>query len=205
MSVSVFEGNTGDPKTLLPQVEKVRKGFGLDRLVLAGDRGMISNIQVEALRQLDGVDWITALKSGAIARLAEGGHLQLDLFDERNLISFTHADYPGERLIEGLLLLRRGAGGEGEGGLAGARAAGPHRVADDGGQMREQAREAHRGRPVGQRARVHLGERRLRAPSRADGVGEACGIRVGLVLEGERLRHGEAMLRMDASIMCHCT
>ena len=99
VSVSVFEGNTGDPKTLLPQVEKVRKGFGLDRLVLAGDRGMISNIQVEALRQLDGVDWITALKSGAIARLAEGGHLQLDLFDERNLISFTHADYPGERLI----------------------------------------------------------------------------------------------------------
>ena len=77
----------------------MRKGFGLDRLVLVGDRGMISNVQVEALRRLDGVDWITALKSGAIAKLAEGGHLQLDLFDERNLISFTHADYPNERLI----------------------------------------------------------------------------------------------------------
>jgi hypothetical protein len=99
VSVSVFEGNVGDPKTLLPQVEKVRTGFGLDRLVMVGDRGMISNIQVEAMRQLDGVDWITALKSGAIARLAEAGHLQLDLFDERNLISFTHPDYPGERLI----------------------------------------------------------------------------------------------------------
>ena len=99
VSVSVFEGNVGDPKTLLPQIEKVRTSFGLDRLVLAGDRGMISNIQVEALRQLEGVDWITALKNGAIAKLAEGGHLQLDLFDERNLISFTHADYPGERLI----------------------------------------------------------------------------------------------------------
>lgn len=99
VSVSVFEGNTGDPKTLLPQVEKVRKSFGLDRMVLAGDRGMISNIQIEALAKLDGVDWITALKSGAIARLAEGGHLQLDLFDERNLISLTHPDYPGERLI----------------------------------------------------------------------------------------------------------
>ena len=99
----MFEGNTGDPpgdpKTLLPQVEKVRKSFGLDRMVLAGDRGMISNIQIEALAKLDGVDWITALKSGAIARLAEGGHLQLDLFDERNLISLTHPDYPGERLI----------------------------------------------------------------------------------------------------------
>jgi hypothetical protein len=99
VSVCVFEGNTGDPKTLLPQVEKVRKSFGLDRMVLAGDRGMISNVQIEALAKLDGVDWITALKSGAIARLAEGGHLQLDLFDERNLISLTHEDYPGERLI----------------------------------------------------------------------------------------------------------
>jgi transposase len=99
VSVSVFEGNVGDPKTLLPQVEKVRTSFGLDRLVMVGDRGMISNIQVEAMRQLEGVDWITALKSGAIARLAEAGHLQLDLFDERNLISFTHPDYPGERLI----------------------------------------------------------------------------------------------------------
>jgi len=99
VSTSVFEGNTADPKTLLPQVEKVKRSFGLDRLVMAGDRGMISNIQIEAMRQLDGVDWITALKSGAIARLAEGGHLQLDLFDERNLISLTHEDYPGERLI----------------------------------------------------------------------------------------------------------
>jgi hypothetical protein len=99
VSVEVFEGNTGDPKTLLPQVEKVRKSFGLDRMVLAGDRGMISNVQIEALARLDGVDWITALKSGAIARLAEGGHLQLDLFDERNLITLSHEDYPGERLI----------------------------------------------------------------------------------------------------------
>jgi len=88
-----------DPKTLLAQVEKVKTSFGLDRLVMAGDRGMISNVQIEAMRKLDGVDWITALKSGAIAKLAEGGHLQLDLFDERNLISFTHADFPGERLI----------------------------------------------------------------------------------------------------------
>ncbi len=99
VSVSVFEGNVGDPKTLLPQVEKARTRFGLDRLVLVGDRGMISNIQVDAMRRMEGVDWITALKSGAIAKLADGGHLQLDLFDERNLISFTHPDYPNERLI----------------------------------------------------------------------------------------------------------
>jgi hypothetical protein len=99
VSVSVFEGNTVDSETLLCQVEKVKTAFGLDRLVMVGDRGMICNVQVEALRQLEGVDWITALKSGAIARLAEGGQLQLDLFDERNLIAFTHPDYPGERLI----------------------------------------------------------------------------------------------------------
>jgi transposase len=99
VSVSVFEGNTGDPKTLLPQVEKVKKDFGIGRLVMTGDRGMISNVQIDAMRKLDGVDWITALKSGAIAKLADAGHLQLDLFDERNLISLTHDDYPGEQLV----------------------------------------------------------------------------------------------------------
>jgi hypothetical protein len=99
VSVSVFEGNTGDPRTLLGQVEKARKSFGLDRIVMVGDRGMISNVQIDAIAKLDGVDWITALKSGAIAKLADAGHLQLDLFDERNLISLRHDDYPGERLV----------------------------------------------------------------------------------------------------------
>jgi len=95
----VFEGNTADPKTLLSQVEKVKTDFGIDKLVMAGDRGMISSVQIDAMRKMDGVDWITALKSGAIARLADAGHLQFDLFDERNLISLTHDDYPGERLV----------------------------------------------------------------------------------------------------------
>ena len=99
VSVSVFEGSTGDPKTLLPQVEKVRSTFGIEQIVMVGDRGMISNVQIEAMRKLEGVAWITALKSGAIAKLAEGGTLQLDLFDEKNLISLTSADYPGERQV----------------------------------------------------------------------------------------------------------
>ena len=99
VSVSVFEGNTADPKTLLPQVETLKKDFGLASLVMVGDRGMISNVQIEAMRAMDGIDWITALKSGAIARLAGAGALQPDLFDERNLISLTHDDYPGERLV----------------------------------------------------------------------------------------------------------
>ena len=99
VSVSIFDGNTGDPKTLLPQVEKLKKNFGLTSLVMVGDRGMISNVQIDAMRTMDSIDWITALKSGAIAKLADAGALQFDLFDERNLISLTHADYPGERLV----------------------------------------------------------------------------------------------------------
>jgi len=99
VAVSVFEGNTGDPKTLLPQVEKLKKDFGIASLVMIGDRGMISNVQIDAMRMMEGIDWITALKSGAIAKLADDGALQLDLFDERNLISLTHVDYPGERLV----------------------------------------------------------------------------------------------------------
>jgi hypothetical protein len=99
VGVSVLEGNTGDPQALLPQVGKVREVFGIDELVMVGDRGMISSVQIEALRGLEGVQWITALKNGAIRKLADGGTLQLDLFDERNLIAFRHDDFPGERLI----------------------------------------------------------------------------------------------------------
>jgi Transposase DDE domain len=99
VAVSVFEGNTADPKTFLPQVEKVREDFGITSLVMVGDRGMISNVQIEAMRKLEGTGWITALKSGAIAKLVDGGQLQPDLFDERNLIAFTSGDYPGERLV----------------------------------------------------------------------------------------------------------
>ena len=99
VSVSIFEGNTADPKTLLPQVEKTKKSFGIDRLTMVGDRGMITNVQIDAMRKLDGVDWITALKSGAIAELLEDKSIQPELFDERNLISLTHPDYPGEQLV----------------------------------------------------------------------------------------------------------
>ena len=99
VAVSVFEGNTADSKTLLPQVEKVRDSFGIASLIMVGDRGMISDVQIEAMRKLEGTGWITALKSGAIAQLADAGQLQPDLFDERNLISLTSEDFPGERLI----------------------------------------------------------------------------------------------------------
>lgn len=99
VAVSVFEGNTADPKTLLPQVEKVRDQFGIREMVLVGDRGMISQKQIEQIKGRAGVAWITALRSGAIKKLAAGGTIQLGLFDERDLFEFTHPDYPGERLV----------------------------------------------------------------------------------------------------------
>ena len=99
VAVSVYEGNTGDAKTLMPQVEKLKNDFGLERVVLVGDRGMIGQAAVNDLRNIAGLEWITALKSSQIRALVEGGALQLGLFDQRNLFELTHPDYPGERLM----------------------------------------------------------------------------------------------------------
>lgn len=98
VAVSVFEGNTADPATLLPQADKLRRQFGLERMVLVGDRGMISTASIEQLRA-DRFGWITALKSGQIRSLMSDGALQMDLFDERNLFELQHPDFPGERLV----------------------------------------------------------------------------------------------------------
>lgn len=99
VAISVFEGNTSDPQTLLPQVETLQQDFGLESVILIGDRGMISQKQVDALKERSGMAWITALKNGAIRKLVDAGGIQMDLFDERNLFEFTHEDYPDERLI----------------------------------------------------------------------------------------------------------
>jgi transposase len=99
VAVSVYAGNTGDAKTLMPQVKKLREEFGLEHVVLVGDRGMISHKAIQELRELEGLGWITALKSTQIRSLVEGETLQLGLFDERNLVELAHPDYPGERLI----------------------------------------------------------------------------------------------------------
>jgi len=99
VSVSVHEGNTADPVTLMPEIDRLRTDFGLAQLVMVGDRGMISQKSVDALREQEGIGWITALKSGAIRALIDQGQLQLGLFDEGNLFEFTHPDYPDERLV----------------------------------------------------------------------------------------------------------
>lgn len=99
IAVSVYPGNVGDPKTLIPTAEKARDDFGVKDVVLVGDRGMISQKQIDELKEAGGVDWITALKTGAIRALVKDGSVQLGLFDERNLFSFEHEDYPGEQLV----------------------------------------------------------------------------------------------------------
>ncbi|HYW75807.1 MAG TPA: IS1634 family transposase [Gammaproteobacteria bacterium] len=99
MSISVFRGNTADPNTLLPALTQLREQFALQRFVLVGDRGMITQKQVDALREIDGVDWIGALRPEAIDKLVHSEALQMDLFDERNLFELTHPDFPGERLV----------------------------------------------------------------------------------------------------------
>jgi transposase len=99
VAVSVFEGNTADSLTFVPAVQRVRERFGLAQVVMVGDRGMVSQRAIDELRGQGGVDWITALKSVSIRSLVEQGHLQLGLFDQRNLAEITSPDYPDERLV----------------------------------------------------------------------------------------------------------
>jgi len=99
VAVSVHEGNVADSQTFLPEVERLRTNFGIERMVVVGDRGMISSQAIAELRQRGGVDWITALKSVSIRGLVEQGQVQLGLFDEGNLVEITSSDYPGERLM----------------------------------------------------------------------------------------------------------
>jgi len=99
VAVSVHEGNTSDSTTFMPAVHKLRDDFGIEQMVMVGDRGMVSHKAIQELRDTDGVGWITALKSTSIRALVEQGQLQLGLFDERNLVELASPHYPGERLV----------------------------------------------------------------------------------------------------------
>jgi len=99
VAIEVFDGNTGDPKTLAVQVGKLKQRFGLDHVVLVGDRGMITQARLTEDVKTAGLDWITALRGPAIKDLVKGGVLQLSLFDERDMASITSPDFPDERLI----------------------------------------------------------------------------------------------------------
>lgn len=99
VAVEVFAGNTGDPAAFQAAVTRVRERFGLQELVMVGDRGMITSARVQALRELGGMGWITCLRAAAIKALAADGPLQLGLFDQTGLAEISHPDFPGERLV----------------------------------------------------------------------------------------------------------
>jgi transposase len=100
VAIEVFAGNTADSKTLAAQIQKVRERFGVSRVVFVGDRGMITSRRIdEQFRDVEGLDWITALRADSIKLLASQGVIQPSLFDERDLAEVVSPDYPGERLI----------------------------------------------------------------------------------------------------------
>jgi hypothetical protein len=99
LSVEAFRGNTADPATVESRLELLGARFGIERLVMAGDRGMLTSARIERLRERGGIDWISALRAPAIRGLVEEGALQLSLFDERDLAEISSPDFPGERLV----------------------------------------------------------------------------------------------------------
>ena len=99
VAVDVFAGNTADPNTVAAQVDKLKHRFGIAEVVLVGDRGMLTSARIEALKEVGGVGWISALRSPQIEALVKHGHLQLSLFDQRNLAEISSPDFPGERLV----------------------------------------------------------------------------------------------------------
>ena len=100
IAVEVFEGSTGDPKTVAAQVDKIRNRFGLKRVVLVGDRGMLTGARIrEDLQGIDGLRWITTLRAPTIRKLIAAGRVTPSLFDERDLAEISSPDFPGERLI----------------------------------------------------------------------------------------------------------
>src|SRR5271168_4476481 len=98
-AVEVFEGNTTDPMTLSTQIDKLKERFGLSRVVLVGDRGMITSARIRDALKPAGLDWITALRAPQIRALLDTGAFQLSLFDERDLAEITAPEFPGERLV----------------------------------------------------------------------------------------------------------
>ena len=100
IAVEVFEGSTGDPKTVAAQVDKIRNRFGLQRVVLVGDRGMLTGARIrEDLKGVDGLRWITTLRAPTIRKLIANGEVAQTMFDERDLAEISSPDFPGERLI----------------------------------------------------------------------------------------------------------
>jgi len=99
VAIEAFEGNTADPTTVPARAEKIRERFGLEKVVLVGDRGMITTTQVAKLKEYSGMGWISAIKGQTIRKLIDKGHMDRSLFDDRNIAEIQSPEFPGERLI----------------------------------------------------------------------------------------------------------
>jgi len=100
VAVEVFAGNTADPATVQGQIDKLRERFGMERILLVGDRGMLTGARIEALKACDGIAWISALQSAGVRQLARSGAVQMELFDKPDLVEIRcEEDFPGERLV----------------------------------------------------------------------------------------------------------
>lgn len=100
VAVEVFAGNTADPATVQTQVNKLRDRFGMERILLVGDRGMLTSARIEVLKECEGIAWISALQNAGVQQLARSGALQMELFDKRDLVEIRcQEDFPGERLV----------------------------------------------------------------------------------------------------------
>ena len=99
MAVEVFDGNTADPATVGAQIDKLRRRFGFSRVVLVGDRGMLTEARIREDVRPAGLDWISALRGPAVRSLVESGAVQMSLFDETDLVEIRSDAYPGERLM----------------------------------------------------------------------------------------------------------
>jgi len=100
VAVEVFAGNTADPVSFKTAITRVRGDFGIKKLIMVGDRGMITGTRIDDLREMPGMDWITSLRAPAVAALAaDDGPLQMSLFDVHDFAEISHPDYPGERLV----------------------------------------------------------------------------------------------------------
>jgi len=99
VAISVYPGNTSDSVTFMPEVKRLREQFDIGRMVMVGDRGMISQKAIDEMSKDSDIDWVTALRSASIRTLVEQGHLQMGLFDERNLLEISSPEFSGERLL----------------------------------------------------------------------------------------------------------
>ena len=156
VAVQAYPGNTADPNTVPDQVAKLKERFGLERVVLVGDRGLLTQVQIEHLKRHRGLGWVSALKAPQIRALVEQDALQLSLFDEQHLAEIVSPEYPGERLVAcyNPLLAEERARKREE--LLAATEAGLERVAREAARRtRTPLDAAELGRKVG-RVRAHL-------------------------------------------------